>query len=511
MMRKCGLVAVCALVLVVLDAGLASAHVTVSPSSLPQGTDDAILTFRVPNESDTAAVTGLKIQFPLTHPIVLLNPESGSGWQVSVVKAELPKPITTDDGTFTVDDERNRLVWRHHSGRAVRRVQRAGAGHPDGDPPARLQGDSDLQRRHGGVVDSSAGQGGARPRAPRTNHQLDSTAGTGSAASSTATTVTATATVSGSSSTNAWEIAALILAGFAVCSRCWRSGWAVLVSIKSDARRYRGAARARPLTRQQFEHDAHDAQPKGRVSVSGTTESDDAAPTTPGRPHHGEELGMGDVDSGDDAEKGGENIWISRNGIDPMFWVAQSVFSSETTVRRTSSDHRKMGAREARREAARPNRGKPRERCKAGSREGSEPRKGSVTGVGRRIRLEMVRDGHGGFPGAAESGPGGGCPTRPRHGASGPSKTWPRGAREASAERLLGVASRPGSCCGPRSIPHEWVTGVRGRHRRGCRDFSRYCREAQSLAGRSPAATWRFISAWTRDRSSGWVTPMQRP
>ena len=66
MIRKCGLVAVCALVFVVLDGGLASAHVTVSPSSLPQGTDDAILTFRVPNESDTAAVTGLKIQFPLT-------------------------------------------------------------------------------------------------------------------------------------------------------------------------------------------------------------------------------------------------------------------------------------------------------------------------------------------------------------------------------------------------------------------------------------------------------------
>ena len=84
-----------------LDAGIAGAHVTVSPASLPQGTDDAILTFRVPNESATAAVTGLKIQFPLTHPIVLLNPEAGSGWQVTVVKAALPKPVTTDDGTFT--------------------------------------------------------------------------------------------------------------------------------------------------------------------------------------------------------------------------------------------------------------------------------------------------------------------------------------------------------------------------------------------------------------------------
>ncbi len=90
-----------ALTLVAADATLAAAHVTVSPSSIPQGTDDVILTFRVPNESQTAAVTGLKIQFPLTHPIVLVNPEAGTGWQVSVVTSKLPKPITTDDGTFT--------------------------------------------------------------------------------------------------------------------------------------------------------------------------------------------------------------------------------------------------------------------------------------------------------------------------------------------------------------------------------------------------------------------------
>ena len=65
MMRKFGLVAaVRAWPSCSLDAGTAGAHVTVSPSSLPQGTDDAILTFRVPNESATASVTSLKIQFP---------------------------------------------------------------------------------------------------------------------------------------------------------------------------------------------------------------------------------------------------------------------------------------------------------------------------------------------------------------------------------------------------------------------------------------------------------------
>jgi len=101
MTRKLALAAVCALAVVVLDAAAAGAHVTVSPSNIPQGTDDVILTFRVPNESAKAAVVGLKIQFPLAHPIVLVNPEAGSGWQVTVVKTALPKPVTTDDGTFT--------------------------------------------------------------------------------------------------------------------------------------------------------------------------------------------------------------------------------------------------------------------------------------------------------------------------------------------------------------------------------------------------------------------------
>lgn len=90
-----------ALVIVVGAAAVASAHVTVSPDSIPKGTSDVILTFRVPNESTTASVVGLKIQFPLTHPIVVVNPEAGSGWQVKVTTSTLPKPITTDDGTFT--------------------------------------------------------------------------------------------------------------------------------------------------------------------------------------------------------------------------------------------------------------------------------------------------------------------------------------------------------------------------------------------------------------------------
>lgn len=101
MRTKLACSALAAIGIIALWAGTAGAHVTLSPSSLPQGTDDAILTFRVPNESSTANVIGLRIQFPLAHPIVVLNPEAGSGWTVSVHSTTLPKPVTTDDGTFT--------------------------------------------------------------------------------------------------------------------------------------------------------------------------------------------------------------------------------------------------------------------------------------------------------------------------------------------------------------------------------------------------------------------------
>jgi uncharacterized protein YcnI len=93
--------ALAALWMVLAWSAMASAHVTVSPTSLPQGTGDAILTFRVPNESATAEVVGLKVQFPLDHPIAVLSPEAGSGWQTKVVTQHLAKPVSTDDGTFT--------------------------------------------------------------------------------------------------------------------------------------------------------------------------------------------------------------------------------------------------------------------------------------------------------------------------------------------------------------------------------------------------------------------------
>jgi uncharacterized protein YcnI len=81
-------------------AATASAHVTVSPTSLPQGST-AELTFKVPNEESKANTVSLQLQIPTDHPIAQVLAKPVPGWTISVRTVTLAKPLTTDDGTFT--------------------------------------------------------------------------------------------------------------------------------------------------------------------------------------------------------------------------------------------------------------------------------------------------------------------------------------------------------------------------------------------------------------------------
>ena len=184
-----------------------------------------------------------------------------------------------------------------------------------------------------------------------------------------------------------------------------------------------------------------------RMRWSGPGGGSRAAPTVPPwRSRHGEELGMATPPLGDDRKKGGENHWISRIAIDLALARGATFLqfgdNSPPNLKRAPqgrSEGSPKGSRKAERREA--------ERTLQGEIEGWErtPQGGrDRSGYGdSALRWSVVR--HGGFPGADVAGSGGGCPTRPRPDASGTSLTWPRGAREASAERLLGVASRPGS------------------------------------------------------------------
>ncbi|MFF4801679.1 YcnI family protein [Streptomyces sp. NPDC001351] len=91
-------------------AGIASAHVTVHPESYAKGATDGVLTFRVPNEEDTASTTKVQVFLPTDHPVlgVLVSPPQ-NGWTAKVTNTKLKTPVKTDDGTIT--DAVSEITW----------------------------------------------------------------------------------------------------------------------------------------------------------------------------------------------------------------------------------------------------------------------------------------------------------------------------------------------------------------------------------------------------------------
>ncbi len=64
----------------------AFAHVTVNPSSAAKGSF-AKLTFRVPNESDTASTTALEVNFPTNAALEFVSVKPVPGWSAATTKS----------------------------------------------------------------------------------------------------------------------------------------------------------------------------------------------------------------------------------------------------------------------------------------------------------------------------------------------------------------------------------------------------------------------------------------
>jgi uncharacterized protein YcnI len=93
---------------VLVLAGPALAHITVTPGSAPAGSA-AVLTFHVPDEEATASTTELDMKIPTDHPIVNLLVKPVPGWTISVRTITLAKPVVTDDGRFT--EAVSEVIW----------------------------------------------------------------------------------------------------------------------------------------------------------------------------------------------------------------------------------------------------------------------------------------------------------------------------------------------------------------------------------------------------------------
>lgn len=106
--------AVMAAAFVVLTPAAAFAHVEITPSSAPRGSD-AELSFSVPNEEATANTTQVVIVFPTDHPIPTVDVLPLAGWSYKVDTTHLSKPVQTDDGP--VSDIVSQITW---SGGAIK-------------------------------------------------------------------------------------------------------------------------------------------------------------------------------------------------------------------------------------------------------------------------------------------------------------------------------------------------------------------------------------------------------
>lgn len=92
----------------VAGAGAASAHVTVDPSEAEAG-GYTLLTFRVPNESDTASTTKIAVDLPTATPFVHVSVEPVPGWTATTTTAELDEPVAVHGAEVT--EAVDTVVW----------------------------------------------------------------------------------------------------------------------------------------------------------------------------------------------------------------------------------------------------------------------------------------------------------------------------------------------------------------------------------------------------------------
>jgi len=94
----------------------AQAHVRVIPESAAGGSFTK-LTFRVPNESDTASTTKLVVNLPTDTPLIYVSAQQLDGWTAKITKAKLPKPVEVEGATVT--EAASTVTWTASKGSEV--------------------------------------------------------------------------------------------------------------------------------------------------------------------------------------------------------------------------------------------------------------------------------------------------------------------------------------------------------------------------------------------------------
>lgn len=83
-----------------LPPALAAAHVRATADNPTSGGFSAV-TFRVPNESDSAGTVKVSVALPTDSPFVYVSTKPVPGWTVAARKEKLPKSVDLDGTTIT--------------------------------------------------------------------------------------------------------------------------------------------------------------------------------------------------------------------------------------------------------------------------------------------------------------------------------------------------------------------------------------------------------------------------
>ena len=116
-LRRTAAVSAVAAAFVLAVASPAAAHVTVNPGTATQGGYTKV-TFRVPNESDTASTTKLEINLPVDSPVGSVSLKPTPGWKAVAEKSKLATPLKVHDSEIT--EAVTKITWTSSSGAEVK-------------------------------------------------------------------------------------------------------------------------------------------------------------------------------------------------------------------------------------------------------------------------------------------------------------------------------------------------------------------------------------------------------
>ena len=107
--RRLGLVVGAGIATSFALTGVAHAHVSVQPASVPGG-DFSVIAFRVPNESDSARTAPVKVLLPKNRPIGEVQTTATPGWTVTTKTRTLAQPIEVEGEKL--DSVVSQVTWR---------------------------------------------------------------------------------------------------------------------------------------------------------------------------------------------------------------------------------------------------------------------------------------------------------------------------------------------------------------------------------------------------------------